>query len=491
MTVPFINYPATGNRLPGIFIDVDATRANNATAPLRAILFGQKTSSGTGAAGVAVLSQGVAHAKTIAGPGSILALMLARYRQTDPFGEVWLVPLADDGSAVAATGTIAFTGPATAAGTLSLYIGGQRVRQAVTSGMTASQLATALVATVNGQTDLPVTAAASSGTVTFTAKNAGALGNDIVISLNLLGLAGGEATPAGIGATITAMASGATNPSLTTALTNLGEQDFEFYGVPYTDSASLNAMQSFFSDATGRWSWQKMLYGCGFSAYRATVGNLATFGAGRNDNHMCVMGIPTDTPDPVWDWTADIVAAVANRVRTDPGQSFWTTALSVRPPSVATRFIATDRNTLLYDGISTFTVDAAGQVRIEKLITLYQVNAFNQPDDAWLSANRQFQLARVFRLIRQFQFNSFAGKKAVSDDTPVPPGSSFINAATVRAAVIGYYRSLQAAGLVQNADYFAQACRIEYSRGVFSEYLPIDVPNQAEQFPILAAFTSS
>ena len=83
------------------------------------------------------------------------------------------------------------------AGTLALYVGGVSVPVNVTSGMTATQAATAVAAAVNANTNLAVTASASSGVVTFTAKNAGLAGNDIDFRLNYYGPQNNEFTPAG------------------------------------------------------------------------------------------------------------------------------------------------------------------------------------------------------------------------------------------------------------------------------------------------------
>lgn len=491
MAISFPNYPTSGNRLPGVYADIDASHANTATGSLRAIIFGQITSTGTGVANTPILSQGVAHAVAIGGPGSMLALMLARYRQQDPFGEVWLMPLADDGSAVAATGSVAIAGTATAAGTLTLYIAGQIVRQGVTSGMAAAALATALAATINAATNLPVTATAATSTVTITAKNKGACGNDILIVPNYGGTRAGEALPAGITLTITAMASGATNPLLTTALLALGDLDFEAYVLPYNDSVSLDAVNALLSDVNGRWSWQSMLYGVAFCAFRGTVGARTTFGLARNDKHLVCLGFGTDAPEPYWLWAADLAGTAMPSVRADPGVPFNTLAMAVLPPSPANRDVDADRNVMLFDGISTFKVDAANTVRIERLISMYQHNPAGQPDDSYLNAERLFQLPQVIRDLRIFQSTVFARKKAVSDGTPIPPGSNIINSSVVRAAIIGRYRALQDAGWVQNADAFASAVQIEYAGGVFKELLPIDLVNQALQFPMLIQFKSS
>jgi phage tail sheath gpL-like len=73
---------------------------------------------------VPVISQGVDDARTQYGAGLDPGRHGRRLPQERPFGELWCLPLADAGGAVAAAGSIAFTGPATAAGVLSLYIAG-------------------------------------------------------------------------------------------------------------------------------------------------------------------------------------------------------------------------------------------------------------------------------------------------------------------------------------------------------------------------------
>jgi hypothetical protein len=133
--------------------------------------------------------------------------MVDRYRQTDNFGTVYLLPLADDGAGVAATGTIVFTGPATAAGTLPIYIGEEIVNVGVTSGMASTAIATAVGAAINANPYLPVTwRRCPTSTVTLTAKNKGLAGNDIQINIAYGGAPAGKSVPAGVTATITAMA---------------------------------------------------------------------------------------------------------------------------------------------------------------------------------------------------------------------------------------------------------------------------------------------
>lgn len=120
------------------------------------------------------------------------------------------IGLTDNGSGVAATGSIAFSGTSTAAGTLTVYIDSIRngkYELSVAVGDTADDIGTALETLITANTYSPVSAANSSGTVTFTANNDGTQGNTIGIKI--------DGTVAGISATLTAMSSGATDPSLT------------------------------------------------------------------------------------------------------------------------------------------------------------------------------------------------------------------------------------------------------------------------------------
>jgi phage tail sheath gpL-like len=465
VTIPFKQIPAN-IRVPLFYAEVDPSHANTGALNQRALIIGQIMSSGAATPSVPLISQGIADAKVQGGVGSMLANMTWAYRQNDPFGELWYLPLADDGAAVAAVGSINFTAAATAPGTLALYIAGQRVLLALSGSQTAAQIATALVAAANAIGDLPVTAAVDgsiTSKVNFTAKNLGATGNDIDIRLNYLGAAGGEVLPTGLAATIVAMASGATNPSLTAGLAALADMPFDFIVCPYTDTTSLNALKAFLNDTAGRWSWSVQVYGHMFTAYRGTYANQVTLGTGRNDQHASIMGI-FDSPSPVWNWAAAIAAAVAVSVRADPGVPMQTVALQgILAPPVQSRFPLTERNTLLFDGISTFVVGQDGTVAIENLITTYQQNTFGQPDNSYLEIETMFLLMFVLRTMATMVTTKYARVKLAADGTRFAPGSNIVTPAMIRADLIALYRQMEFDGFVQNSAAFAQGLIVQKS----------------------------
>ncbi len=493
MTVPFSKIPSN-LRTPLFFAEVDPSRANTAQVQQKTLIIGQITSGGSAVANVPIRSQGVTDAKAKGGAGSMLALQTAAYRQNDPTGEVWYLPLADDGAATAAAGATAFTGPTTAAGVLSLYIGGSLVALSIASGQTAAQVATSVAAAINALTDLPVTAAVDgvvTSKVNITAKNKGLAGNDIDIRINYLGGAAGEATPAGLTVTITAMTGGATNPSLTTGLAALNDAPFDFIVSPFTDATSLAALTAFLNDTTGRWSWSTQVYGHVFTAYRGTYGALGTWGANLNDQHHSSMGI-YDTPTPAWVWSAALAGAAAVSLRNDPGRPLqYVQIAGVLAPPLASRFGLTIRNGLLYDGISTFTVDTSGAVSIDNLITTYQHTALGQPDDSYLQVETMFLLTYCLRRLAALVNGKYSRMKLAKNGTRFAPGLAIVTPNVIRADLIAEYEAMEFEGYVENTAAFAAGLVVEIDTNNpnrINVLWPGDLINGLRIFALLAQF---
>jgi phage tail sheath gpL-like len=491
MTIGFKQIP--GNlRLPMFYAELDNSQANSGQSTQRSLIIGQITSAGTALVNVPVLSQGLADSAIVGGTGSMLHLMVNKYRENDSFGELWYLPLADDPASVAATGTITFTSAATAPGTLTVYVAGVKIAQPVVATQTTSQLATALAASINSTPNMPVTASAAINVVTLTARNKGPAGNEIDIRLNYLGTRGGELTPQGLVASIVAMASGATAPSMATAFANLAGMTFDFIVCPYSDVASLNSLAALLNDSTGRWSWSNQLYGHAFCAHRGTVGALTTLGAARNDQHVSLLGV-NDSPTPTWLWAASFGAAVAVSIRADPALPLQTVPLrGVLAPPLQSRFQLQDRNVLLWDAISTFMVADDGTVQLENVITTYQKNGFNVEDDSYLQVETLFTLAAVLRYMKGVVTSKFGRVKLAANGTRLPPGSAVVTPNIIRAELIAAYRYLEEElGLVENADAFKAGLIVEQNPqnpNRVDVLWPGDLINQLRIFAVLAQF---
>jgi phage tail sheath gpL-like len=189
------------------------------------LLIGQKN-GGTATSGALV--EGIiseSQANTLFGRNSQIAksaralfknLSISRIRP-----QVAAISLDDNGAGVDATGTVTFAGTATAAGTITVYIdslANGKYEIAVASGDTATVIGDALVTAITANLDSPVTAVNVTGTVTLTAVNAGTQGNTIGIKY--------DGVVAGVTTTLVAMASGATDPVLTTLFDPIADKRY-------------------------------------------------------------------------------------------------------------------------------------------------------------------------------------------------------------------------------------------------------------------------
>jgi len=258
MSVSF-NYIPTNVRVPLFYAEMDNTQAGYFTQNKRALLIGQKLSAGTQAVNTAILVSTTDQAKTLFGTGSMLARMHAFYRAQDPFGEVWCIAVADNDGGTAATGTITATGPATAAGTVPLYIAGQLLSVAVASGDSASVIAASINTAINAATNLPVTSTVSAGVVTLTCRWKGLTGNDISLLDSFKGYSGSQVLPAGVALAYSGsnfLTGGTANPTLTSGvISTMGDDEYDYVVHPYNDSTSLDAFLAEYGDTAGRWSW--------------------------------------------------------------------------------------------------------------------------------------------------------------------------------------------------------------------------------------------
>lgn len=494
MTIPFKNIPSN-LRVPLFYAELDNSKANTAAFTQRALLIGQKLVSGTYAANVPAICASQADGRAAAGSGSILAGMIDAYRDGDPNGEMWVLPLADDGSAAPATGSLTFTGPSTAIGALPLYVAGRVVAPVIASGQTAAQVATTVAAAINSATGLPVTAAID-GTipakVNLTARNAGECGNDIDLRVAYKGPSAGESLPAGLGVTITAMAGGAINPVLTTALANLQDTPFDFIVCSLTDSVSLAAIASLLSDTTGRWAWSQQVYGHCWIAKRGTAGANAAFATALNNQHLTNIAFP-DSPTPPWKWAAAFAGVAAGSLRDDPGLPLQTlTVPGVLPPALASRWnLSIRNNTLLYGGCSTWTVDATGAVVMENIVTTYVTNAAGQADNSYLEIETMFLIVFVLRTLSNMVTAKYSRVKLAADGTRVMPNSNVVMPSTIRADIIALYRDLEGQGMVQQAAAFAAGLVVEKDTtnpNRVNVLLPAVLINQLRTFAVLMQF---
>lgn len=490
MAVSFNNTPSN-LKVPLFYAEVDNSQAGYFTQNLRTLLIGQKKATGIGVANTPILVSRTDEAKLLAGQGSIAARMHEAYRLNDSTGEVWMLLLDDLEAGVAAIETITITGNATESGTLNLYIAGQKLQVAVVTGDTPTIIATAIAAAINANPNLPVTATSALGVVTATNKHKGLVGNDVKFQLNYRGLAGGEKTPTGITVAFAQTTPGTGVSVLTTALAALGDDEYDFIIHPFTDSTSLDALKSLMNNTTGRWAYNRQIYGHVYTAKSDTFSNLVALGLARNDEHTTIAGYEADAPNPSWEYAAAYGARNAVFIAADPARPTQTgELLGILPALASSRFIQTERGTLLNSGIATSYV-GGGAVRIERAITTYQKNAWNQTDPSYLDSETMHTLAHVIRRLRYVVTQKYPRHKLANDGTRFGAGQAIVTSSVVRGEILSEYAALEEQGIVENAKAFAENLIVERDANDpnrLNVLYPPDLVNQLRIFAVLTQF---
>lgn len=477
-------------RVPLFYAEMDNSQAGYFTQNQKILLIGQMLSTGSGNPGLAQIVSKTDDAKELFGVGSMLERMHGVVRLNDAVGEVWCIALSDDGAGVAATGTITIGGGATAAGTLVVYIAGQRIKTLVSASDTSTAIATALAAAINAVTTLPVTASASTGVVTLTCRWKGATGNDVTVVENYRGSLGGEKTPAGITVTTVDMASGATDPALTAAITAMGDEEYDFIIHPYSGTSQLDTLQTELNDSTGRWSYSRQIYGHCYTALRESFANLITAGNARNDQHNTMSGFEADVPTPVWEYAAAYGARNALFMKVDVARPTQTGELvGVLPAREGNRFILTERESLLRAGIASSYV-SGGIVRVERAITTYQKNAFDQADTSYLDSETMHTSSYVIRQLRYWVTQKYPRHKLRDDGENFGAGQAIVTPNIIRGAMLDIYSQMERAGIVENADLFNEHLIVErdVDPNRINVLFPADYVNQLRVFALLNQF---
>src|SRR5688500_11454290 len=320
MAISFNQIPSN-IRTPGVYTEIDSSRATSGVQLLqyRMLLLGQLLAAGTADALTAVRVTSIQQARELFGAGSMLAIMVEAALASNSFTELWCMPVEDNGSGVAAAGSLTFGGAPTEAGTISLYIGGKKVQVAAATTDTPAALATALEAAIKAVTTLPVTAAVDgvdTAKVNITARNKGEAGNGIDLRLGYFG----EALPAGLTAAIVAMTGGTGNPDITAAIAALGDSWYQAIAMPYTDTANLVLLET---ELASRFGPLREIEGHAFAAARGTHSALGTLGDSRNSPHLSIVSA-ADEPMPPFAKAAETTAIAAYYASIDPARPLQT-----------------------------------------------------------------------------------------------------------------------------------------------------------------------
>lgn len=327
--------------------------------------------------------------------------------------------------------------------------------------------------------------------VTLTAKYPGISVNNFPLVMNYYGTVGGEETPAGLNVQIADFSGGAGSVDLESVIAALGDESFDYIGLPFNDANSLALMREEMNDTTGRWAWSRQIYGHVYTAKIAELVDLVEFGDSFNDQHLTVCGYEIGTQSPVDELIAGRLGRQAAFLRNDPARPTQTGEITgALPAPVGTRYQITERQSLLTHGIATSTV-SSGSLLIERDITTYKKNKFGVTDNSYLDSETLHTSAYVLRKLKTVITSKYPRHKLADDGTRFGQGQAIVTPSVLKGEICAAYRQMELAGIVENFDTFKKYLLVERNAdnpNRVDVLFPPDYVNQLRVFAVVNQF---
>ncbi|MFM5536720.1 phage tail sheath subtilisin-like domain-containing protein [Aeromonas veronii] len=484
-------------RVPLVYIEIDNSQAlsGNIAQDQNVMLFGQMITTGADAGTatpntVVEIPVSESAIDALFGQGSLMALAAKRYRKANSYTRTFAIASADLAAGASASGSYIFGGPATQAGTVYLLIAGQSVQVGVIAADTAASIATKAAAAINANKNLPVTAAVDgtdTARVNVTAKWKGLSGNDIDLRYNYYA---GEQLPPGVTMTFTGMATGSGAPDMAALIAAMPDEWYNHIMMPFNDTASLNTLRD---ELITRWGPFQMMEAIGYSCYRGTYGETISFGESRNDFLISTM-MSSKMPTPTWEMAAVYCGLGSYHLAIDPARPLQTLAMpGVLPPAKADRFGWTERNNLLKSGIATYQIQPGDVVGIESEVSMYQKNAFGDPDPSYLHITTPATLGKMRYDIKVMVTTRFPRHKLADDNvlSQIDPAQPVVTPKIMRQAILEVALGWVEAGLMENYELFKDTLEVyrdTADRNRLNVVCHPDVVNQLRVFAALIQF---
>jgi phage tail sheath gpL-like len=451
-------------RKPGKYFEYNAALAVRSlpTNLQRVLIVAQMLTSGATATANAVVQ--VFDSETAAalfGRGSQAHRMVKAALNANRYAQLFVLPVADAASSVAATATVTASGAATTAGTLVLTVCGVRAEVAVASGDTAATFATNLNAALALLTDLPVTRSVAAGVVTLTQRNKGTVGNAHLVKVS--------GTVAGLTVAATAFTGGTLDPTLATALAAAFGGGHEILVVPYSTGTPLTDLRTHLNAVSDPMERRPAI---GVYASGGTL-SAATTQAGTLNGNRLTAGFLKNSSTPAEELAGMYASVVA--FEEDPARPLNTLVLTgAVAPDVADRLSRTEQESCLANGVTPLEWGPGDVVQIVRAVTTYTLNPSSVADVSWLDLTTMRTMDYVMKAMRTRVELRFPRDK-LSAKTP----------ARVRSELLDVALKLEELEIVENVDKWANDLVVERdSQDVnrLNAKIPVDVVNGLHVF---------
>ena len=390
-------------RTPGVYIGYDLTRARSAPSlgAQKALLIGYRTDAeGTATSNIPQRITASKDGEALFGVGSELDLMIKAAADAQPRVDLYAAGIEPPTGAEATIDVTLSSGPATATGQLSIWVGGRPVTTPIDIGDTITNVAANWVAAHDVIADMPTTASATAGVITITYRHDGLTGNDTVIRVELNGGDGILTT------TPTALAGGTGAMDLTGVLAEIEPDRYHVIVCSENTAAAGQALRDHCNanaDPTEQRGQAAII------AHNGTLGDAETLAAAINAGRVQVVASPTNERHP-GQLAAAWAAVRAYRQSLNPGANMNSEIIRGLP-SPRTNLLGSEIEGALHAGVAPLKGVAGNQLAMVRSVSTYTETAAGVPDDTILDTFTLTVLDALRDDIGQVQGVRFAQEK--------------------------------------------------------------------------------
>ncbi len=368
------------------------------------------------------------------------------------YDNMWWVPIAEPGSAVAGTGTIVFGGgPATSSGTFKISIGGDIFSISVANEATVTAIGDALEAAITADINSSVTASNAAGTVTITSKTKGVNANQISIVNNPAGDSDQALNPSAVTVTVPGsggyLTAGAEDPDTTDVWDNLGDTWYTHLSGPYNDADNI-ALYDAAGDARFDPSINRFFasyFGYVKEAYATALTTPASI------NSKWINPVWEDRSfAPNWELQAAVMGLAMWSMVFDPGRPYKNLDTGIPADNADPNRTYAQNDALFRAGMGYFKIDSAGSLRIGDLATSYRTNPQAAAATDWYDTVSTHRRQQKSWNVEQLFLASPYDRGVVADDTTITSKSYVIKPAKVVADLMGMVDFWNSEGWTKN-----------------------------------------
>ncbi|MFA0095612.1 phage tail sheath subtilisin-like domain-containing protein [Vibrio splendidus] len=247
------------------------------------------------------------------------------------------------------------------------------------------------------------------------------------------------------------------------ALAALGDVQYHHIMCSLNDSTTIRELGTFLEE---RYGALEQVPGIAYLPKKGTHAELITFAPTSNCaliNFLPINNLGDSAEAPLSDAAAigAWVGQIAPSLAIDPCRPLQTLKLNGVYSLAAQEWDWAERNLFLYEGLSTYTVNSANEVLIERAVTAYTENAAGVTDNSYLDVMTPATAMYFRQKQRSLILSVYPRHKVAKDGTKFAKGQPIVTPTMFKAKLLTLYRDLEYQGIVQDFDGYKKSLIVE------------------------------